>query len=312
MIIKERYNPNASIETLEGILKLSHLPNRTRKQVQQELRIVRSGLKGEKEATYYINYHFRDTKNWMILHDLRLEHNDRVAQIDHLLINRWLDVYVLETKHFSQGLRITEDGDFLVLYRANEKAIPSPIEQNRRHIILLKEMLKDRQTFPKRLGVTLQPRFKTFVLVSPNSRVIRPTKKNFDTAEVIKADTLFGQIDRGIDEENTLSALGALTKLVSKETLQEIGYKLADYHQPLEPDYYARFNISRGISSGDDETDPVVDKVYKAQQENESKYYCYSCRKSISRKVALYCFSDRQRFGGRAYCYNCQKKFRNH
>ena len=33
----------------------------------------------------------------MVLHDLRLEHGNQVAQIDHLLINRWMECYVLET-----------------------------------------------------------------------------------------------------------------------------------------------------------------------------------------------------------------------
>lgn len=311
MIIKEKYNPEAQVETLEEILKLSHLSSSTRKQVQQELRKVQSGLKGEKEAAYYINYHFQDSKNWMILHDLRLEHKTRVAQIDHLLINRGLDFYVLETKHFCQGLRITEDGEFLVSYKRNEIAIPSPIEQNQRHVILLKEVLKDRQILPKRLGMTLKPRFKPYVLISPNSRVIRPKKEAFDTSEIIKADTLFSQIDRNIDEESTLLALGTLTKLVGKETLEEIGDKLAEYHQPLELDYDTRFDISRDVPSNDDENDLTVVKENVERQENEPEYYCYTCRKPISQKVALYCFKDKKRFGGRAYCFNCQKKFKN-
>ena len=310
MIIKEKYKPEASIETLEEILKLSHLSSATRKQVQQELRKVKSGVKGEKEATYYIDYHFRSTKNWMVLHDLRLEHQNRVAQIDHLLINRWLDFYVLETKHFSQGLCITEDGEFLVLYRKNEKAIPSPIEQNRRHMILLEQVLKDRQIFPKRLGITLQPRLKPYILVSPNSQVVRPKKAAFNTSEVIKADTLFSQIDREIDEEDTLSALGTLTKLVGRETLQEIGYKLAEYHQPHAIDYYTRFNINREAPSTNDQHPSPTVKENVGIPENKSKYFCFACRKPISRKVALYCFGDKQRFGGRAYCYNCQKQFR--
>jgi hypothetical protein len=44
---------------------------------------------------------------------LRLEHNGRTAQIDHLLINRWMECYVLESKHFNAGLKITEDGEFM-------------------------------------------------------------------------------------------------------------------------------------------------------------------------------------------------------
>jgi hypothetical protein len=42
--------------------------------------------------------------------DLRIEHRGRVAQIDHLLINRWLDIFVLEPKNYDYGVKIREEG----------------------------------------------------------------------------------------------------------------------------------------------------------------------------------------------------------
>ena len=57
-----------------------------RKKIEQEIRNIQSGSKGEAEAAYEIEFYYGASKNWMVLHDLRLECDGRVAQIDHLLI----------------------------------------------------------------------------------------------------------------------------------------------------------------------------------------------------------------------------------
>ena len=61
------------------------------------------------------------------IHDLRLEVNGRVAQIDHLLVNRTMTFYVFETKHFHAGIKIGEDGQFLKWnnYRKTFEGMPS-------------------------------------------------------------------------------------------------------------------------------------------------------------------------------------------
>jgi hypothetical protein len=46
----------------------------------------------------------------VVIHDLRIEHRGRVAQIDHLLINRVLDIFVLESKNYYYGVKISEEG----------------------------------------------------------------------------------------------------------------------------------------------------------------------------------------------------------
>ncbi|NTV47823.1 MAG: NERD domain-containing protein, partial [Chlorobiales bacterium] len=43
----------------------------------------------------------KNSKNWAVIHDLRLEHENQVAQIDHLMINRSFDFYVLESKNYA-------------------------------------------------------------------------------------------------------------------------------------------------------------------------------------------------------------------
>ena len=83
------------------------------KRARDELRIRQAGIKGEKDAAYLIDFDYARSANWAVIHDLRVEHDGRTAQIDHVLINRWMDVYVLETKHTWGGIKITEEGEFL-------------------------------------------------------------------------------------------------------------------------------------------------------------------------------------------------------
>ena len=51
-----------------------------------------------------------------------------VAQIDYLLLRRTLNIFVLETKHFTASLKITEEGEFLRrnAYTKAWEDMPSP------------------------------------------------------------------------------------------------------------------------------------------------------------------------------------------
>ena len=81
----------------------------TRARIDKEIRTIRAGAKGEAEAAYEIDFHFGASRNWAVIHDLRLQHQGMVAQIDHVLIGRAMDFWVCESKHFSEGVSINED-----------------------------------------------------------------------------------------------------------------------------------------------------------------------------------------------------------
>ncbi len=179
-----------------------------------------------------------------MIHDLRLEYNDQVAQIDHLLINRLFDIYVLESKNFSHKLKISPGGEFQTYYGKEYIGIPSPIEQNKRHIYFLDLFLKQHDILPKRMGISIRPRFKSLILVSPKSIISRPSEKKFDTSSVIKADTLRTRIDQEVDKwKNTLPNLATLGKLSSYSTLMQTAKALVRFHKPKKTDFRAKFNL---------------------------------------------------------------------
>ena len=164
MIIKRMDSKQKEIAELTVLLK-SNLTPYERFLVERELKALRTGVRGEKDSAYHIDFYFGNSKNWAVIHDLRIEHKLQVAQIDHLLINRFYDVYVLESQNHSYKIQITAEGEFQVHDGRQYFGIESPIEQNKRHIHLLDLFLKDPEILPKRMGISIRPRFKNFVLV---------------------------------------------------------------------------------------------------------------------------------------------------
>lgn len=229
MLIKTADDQSARLEALEQ--RASGSGPDVRK-AAEELRRRAAGIKGERDSAYLIDFDYANSPNWAVIHDLRLEHSGRVAQIDHLLLNRWMDVYVLETKHFHAGIKITEDGEFLRLntYKRTYEGMASPLEQNERHIRVLKDVMAQIE-LPTRLGVRISPNFQSFVLVGPNAKIYRP--KQFDTSRVVKADQLKKAIWRDFENENPLiGMLRAAAKIVSGETVEFVSRQLAALHKP--------------------------------------------------------------------------------
>lgn len=241
MIIKSPDSKQSQLEELNQLLQLPSLTSKQRELINKEIYTLKQGLQGEQNSEYEINFYLKDSKNWAVIHDLRIEHNGRVAQIDHLLINRLLDVFVIETKNFSADLQINEQGEFTAWYNKKPIGIPSPLAQNEKHIEVLKALSKT-LPLPTRLGVTLMPSFTSVVMVSNKQRITRP--KNFDTKNIIKAEQILDWVTKTNTDDAGLGRIfGGLAKMVSGETVMEIAEVFTRHHRPIKIDYNAKFGI---------------------------------------------------------------------
>jgi hypothetical protein len=207
--------------------------------------MLRAGIKVEQDAAYLIDFDFKDSTKTLVLHDLRFEIGGRVAQIDHLLIHRTLNVFVLETKAFHAGLKITDEGEFLRWndWKKTYEGMASPLAQNERHITVLKSVF-EQIDMPSRLGLRLSPTFHSIILIEPKARIDRP--KNFDTQSVIKADVLMKRMDEVLEHQNVLAMA---SKFVSTETIADIAQQLVNQHRPITFNYAARFGITPATPS---------------------------------------------------------------
>lgn len=267
MLIKSADDQSAVIKELE---QLATGTGTDAKRAAEDLRKRKAGLRGEAESAYLIDFEFGPARNWAVTHDLRVEHEGRVAQIDHLLINRWMEVYVLETKHFHAGVKITEDGEFLRWnqYKRTFEGMPSPLMQNERHIAVLRDVLSTID-LPVRLGLRIVPSFQTFILVAPSARIDRP--KHFDSSRVIKADQLKERVWKDIDDANVFQVAKSVAKIVSRETMQLLAEQLARQHRPLRQPSASPAPPSESTQA------PVSAKPAKAAKPEASGPICKAC-----------------------------------
>lgn len=326
MIIKLVDDNSQNLTILNDLLRHPFADYGKKKRIEQEIRNIQAGMRGEAEAAYEMKIHYGDTENWMIVHDLRIEHSGLVAQIDHLLINRFLEFWVCESKHFSEGVSINDHGEFTAFYGGNSYGVASPIEQNNRHIKILSRLLASGIVdLPKRLGFTIRPDFKSLVLVSKRARINRPTA-NIDGIEcIIKNEMLVKTIDKYADK--TTSAL-ALAKVVSTGTLENLAHAISRLHRPIEFNWHAKFGLENipqekaalfnfpsnnhaGVQEASrklpaKEVFASQSNISTAAPEEKQKLICNSCGKPVPYVVAKFCWGNRNKFGGNIFCRECQ------
>jgi hypothetical protein len=307
MLIKERDNREEDVVELRRLLDYP-ISAKQRFLIEREIKCIDSGARGEDNSAYYIDFRFRDSGNTAIIHDLRLEYRGFVAQIDHLLINRLLDVYVLESKNYYYGIKITPEGEFLVWNGKTYLSVESPIEQNKRHVDLLERVFQHPGFLPTRLGVSIPPNLLSYVMVAPNSRVDRPAKDKFDTSMVIKADGLGAAIDKRIDDTSAVVAISSLTKLVSQETLETFARRLVRLHRPSKIDYATKFGVTvPNTPTRASEAPAVATEAGANVTETKREAACDACGASVDEKVVYYCRIKKEKFGGKILCRSCQQ-----
>ena len=241
MLIKDRDTREEAIEQLRNLLSLNLSP-RKKFLIERELKNLSPGEDGGKSASHLINFYCADSRNWAIIHDLKIENNGFNAQIDHLLINQFFDIYLFESKNYTYSLKITADGEFLVFDGQHYQSVESPLEENQKRIQVLRKVLTENNIIPKRMGFPVRPQIKSYVLVSPKSNVLRPPVSIYDTSSVVKADyltrTLLKQVER---IKRVCGRLRRLPKAFRAETLSRVAAKLASMNKPSSIDYHLLF-----------------------------------------------------------------------
>jgi hypothetical protein len=118
MLMKSADDKAKRLALLEDLQKSTLLGARQKDWLRTELCNLKTGIKGEQVAafSFYLNGYYQDGKNNVLLHDLRLVVDDEVAQIDHLVINRTGYMVLIETKNYSDDLKVNAHGEFTVRY----------------------------------------------------------------------------------------------------------------------------------------------------------------------------------------------------
>lgn len=319
MILKPREDSRETIDRLESLLGHPGADSHVKHQIEQQILNIRRGDLGESQAAFNIDVDFGQSPNWVVIHDLRLEHGGVVAQIDHLLINRVLDIWVLESKRFSGGIKIDERGECLTFSGNRPIAVDSPIEQNRRHTKILQYLLDSGSIrFPMRLGRQIRPKLHSLVLIS-GGRISRPRTPVSGIETVVKTDQVCNMIRQKAENGNPLE----LMKLVSSETLTEIGQQLCALHRSIQFNWEKRMRIkpaqpkpSQGIVTVKEVMQSPATEAADIEQPEKAKpptkvrppTPCNACGDPVSPGVRSYCMKNAQKFDSKILCMPCQAK----
>lgn len=296
MILKEADDKASAIATLEALLARGSAEQQ--KNIKRELGMLHAGIKGEKESAYFLGFHFKNAKNSVLIHDLRLEHNGRVAQIDHLLLTRTLDFWILETKHFSSGLKIDERDQFLRWnqWRKCYEGMPSPVEQAERQGIVLRDLISSLE-WPTRAGLRLMPTIKARVLISPNARLDLPKRPGKAAEATLKADVFMTHLKADVDKEGVLATLAMAAKIVAPETVVEMAHTLIACHRPHAVDYAAKFGMQNTVTA----SVPSAVAEASTQAIPAGPHSCKHCQSSDLEMV----------YGKYGYYFRCRSCMRN-
>jgi hypothetical protein len=300
MLIKSADDPSKRTRLLEELLQSDRLHQDQRQWLNKELQRLRIGHQGEQSAAHYLDMHYLDAQNHAVLHDLRLSADGQTAQIDHLIISRGWHFYLLETKNFGGNLRINEQGEFSVEYSGGkEYGIESPIEQSRRHEIVLRKVL-EQLGLQGRTGQAHE--FHHVVLLHPRATISRPKSKSFDTSKVIKADQFKSWHDTFSEKGvGTAQMFKAMLNIMSSDTLRHSAEMLARQHRPTDPLELPEWMAPRAPIAA---SAPVIpaSPTSNADKDIVKKLICATCSIKISYAEGKFCWNNKQRFGGLQYC----------
>ncbi len=306
MLIKSADDKSKRLALLEDLQKSSLLDTRQKDWLRTELRNLRAGIKGEQAAAFYLDGHYKDGQNNVLLHDLRFQLDDEVAQIDHLVINRTGYMVQIETKNYSGDLEVNAHGEFTVRYGPERYGIPSPYEQSRRHARILGKLLE-------RLEISTRtdklPEFHNVVMMHPQAIIRRPDLKAFDTSFLIKADQFPAWHEKLVESTSAGGIFKALFNMRGPDTIREWGEKLKRQHRA--PDLLALpefMQPKKPLVKPAPAAVPVPSAPPQAEAPPGAdvslakKLICAHCRAKISYPEGKFCWNNAKRFGGLQYC----------
>jgi hypothetical protein len=301
MILKESDGIHRDIDCLEALARHPNADTRIRLGIEEEIRKLKAGERGELGTANQLKVFFGDSQHWLVINDLRLEHRGVVAQIDHLLINRTLDIWICESKHARYGVKINPYGEFMTFDSAGRpRGMDSPIEQNDRHARVLGDILAAGIIqLPRRLGRPLSPRIHTLVLIAQGA-IARPRVPVHGIETVIKSEHLHRHVTEADDNGNPFDIL----KLLDFQKIVAIGRQLVALHRPLAQDWARRVGLDAAPEPPLRAAGKPVRAVATPPETGPGS--CRRCSNPVSIATSRYCRQRSEIFGGEVFCPECQ------
>jgi hypothetical protein len=216
IFVKDFSNDNTQLKDLEDLF--DKLKDGEKKDIiERDIMLQRQGISGESNVYYELKNSFMPM---LCLHDVRIEHDNYVAQLDFVVItNKFLAV--LETKKLNGDITVNRDGDFIRAIRTRrgkefKEGIYSPITQNTRHLKIVKDLLS------KKLNINKIPLKSLVVIANPKSIINKDKCPNDIKYSLYKCDQVIKQLgylqndkknEYDLDEKRMYSIADLLLKI---------------------------------------------------------------------------------------------------
>lgn len=202
---------------------------------------VDAGNNHEKDVAYYLRREFADTPDILVLNDIRVEHADENAQIDHLVLHP-KGFLIIESKSVCGELKVNAAGEWSRSYKGQWMGMPSPIRQAEIQSALLRDWLNaNRENFfdklpviGKTLGITGFD-WQVLCAVSSNAILHRESMPKGVSEQVIKAEFIAVKVKEITAGTGILSALITSRPLYSQKALDQLARFILDQQSSPAP-----------------------------------------------------------------------------
>lgn len=249
-------------QQLLDLIELSKKVTSSKKEfIDRDIAFLKRGIEGEQNVYFELKNSFIPM---LCLHDIRLEYQDYVAQLDFIIITNKF-IYVLETKKLNGDIEITPDGDFIRTIKNNEgkfikkEGMYSPISQNQRHVNILKEMLTNNgliKTMPVKSAV---------VIANPKTIINKYKAPKSVQYNLYKYDQIANLLKREINNPKN-----------EKNLLEKHLYAIADFlvenNRPITFDYVSKYGLTEEDYRVSVQKSEEKDFVKATKQENSIKH----------------------------------------
>jgi hypothetical protein len=286
-VIKEFEDRSDDIAILNDLLSRDKLSSYIKKKIEYEIRKIRAGDFAEKNASYLLGQIVKDRDVSYLINNLRLEVNGDACQIDHIILSRYGMARLFETKSFSTGIKINDDGTFFRWddYGKRYIEIPSPIKQSQRHELVLRKVLKS-------IGYDVIE-IQHFVVVDYKAKLIKP-QKGFEN--VCRPDMVEDAVSSIVDKLSSFNvlrtAVGMIKNRISDDECEEKALLIKSMHKPIVFNFAKKFGLSDVVEDlQHNQEDKVSDKpvLGKSTQskENEDINYKKLTESKVASKLGL-------------------------
>lgn len=281
VFLKETSDATNVIAQLEALLP--QVSGDMREEIEKQIKVTTYGEMGENNVAFELKNSGMDM---YILRDIYLEHGDLSAQIDYLVITR-KHVYIIECKNLIGNIEIDNMGNFIRSYEYGNRKIKegfySPITQNERHLLVIKNLRGERHTnflAKKRFEYSFANTYKSIVvLANPKTILNAKYAKKEVKQRVIRLDQLIAHI-KAIDAAEDYS--------FKTDDMLSLAQFFLDANKEKKTDYLQKFK--KKVS---EKTEVFSVAVNKEELIKKLKDYRW-CQSKYENIKPYYIFNDMQ------------------